>query len=138
MVKQKPITLLHLSDMQFGPHHRFEGPSSPGSLLQRLRDDLERLRDEEGIRPDLVLLTGDLTEYGMKSQFDQLLSFAHGLTEVTELAPRRVVVVPGNHDVNWKLCQAHPLARPQALCSRRVARRPARRPRARAHRAPPL
>ncbi|KYF56516.1 hypothetical protein BE04_26815 [Sorangium cellulosum] len=107
MVKQKPITLLHLSDMQFGPHHRFEGPSSPGSLLQRLRDDLERLRDEEGIRPDLVLLTGDLTEYGMKSQFDQLLSFAHGLTEVTELAPRRVVVVPGNHDVNWKLCQAY-------------------------------
>ncbi|WP_437679801.1 HipA N-terminal domain-containing protein [Sorangium sp. So ce131] len=107
MVQQKPITLLHLSDMQFGPHHRFEGPNSPGSLLHRLRDDLDRLRDEEGIRPDLVLLTGDLTEYGMKSQFDQLLSFAHGLTELTELAPRRVVVVPGNHDVNWKLCQAY-------------------------------
>ncbi|KYF61282.1 hypothetical protein BE11_17105 [Sorangium cellulosum] len=107
MVKQKPITLLHLSDMQFGPHHRFEGPSSPGSLLHRLRDDLDRLREEDGVRPDLVLLTGDLTEYGMKSQFDQLLSFAHGLTEVTELAPRRVVVVPGNHDVNWKLCSAY-------------------------------
>ncbi|WP_437908418.1 HipA N-terminal domain-containing protein [Sorangium sp. So ce327] len=107
MVHRKPVTLLHLSDLQFGPHHRFEGPSSPGSLLQRLRDDLDRLREEEGTRPDLVLLTGDLTEYGMKSQFDQLLSFAHGLTEVTELAPRRVVVVPGNHDVNWKLCQAY-------------------------------
>ncbi|WP_437289913.1 HipA N-terminal domain-containing protein [Sorangium sp. So ce406] len=107
MVKQKPITLLHLSDMQFGPHHRFEGPSSPGSLLHRLRDDLDRLREEEGIRPDLVLLTGDLTEYGMRSQFEQLLYFAHGLTEVTELAPRRVVVVPGNHDVNWKLCSAY-------------------------------
>ncbi|WP_437915656.1 HipA N-terminal domain-containing protein [Sorangium sp. So ce302] len=107
MVHRKPVTLLHLSDLQFGPHHRFEGPSSPGSLLQRLRDDLDRLREEEGTRPDLVLLTGDLTEYGMKSQFDQLLSFAHGLTEVTELPPRRVVVVPGNHDVNWKLCQAY-------------------------------
>lgn len=107
MVKQKPITLLHLSDMQFGPHHRFEEPSSSGSLLHRLRDDLNRLREEEGIHPDLVLLTGDLTEYGMKSQFDQLLSFAHGLTEVTELPPRRVVVVPGNHDVNWKLCEAY-------------------------------
>ncbi|MGK3965364.1 HipA N-terminal domain-containing protein [Sorangium sp. So ce118] len=107
MSKQKPITLLHLTDMQFGPHHRFEGPTSAGSLLQRLRDDLERLREQEGIRPDLVMLTGDLTEYGMKSQFDQLLSFAHGLTEVTELSPRRVVVVPGNHDVNWKLCEAY-------------------------------
>ncbi|WP_437769124.1 HipA N-terminal domain-containing protein [Sorangium sp. So ce281] len=107
MVHRKPVTLLHLSDLQFGPHHRFEGPSSPGSLLQRLRDDLDRLREEEGTRPDLVLLTGDLTEYGMKSQFDQLLSFAHGLTEVTELPPRRVVVVPGNHDVNWKLCEAY-------------------------------
>ncbi|WP_437299044.1 HipA N-terminal domain-containing protein [Sorangium sp. So ce426] len=107
MVHRKPVTLLHLSDLQFGPHHRFEGPSSPGSLLQRLRDDLDRLREEDGTRPDLVLLTGDLTEYGMKSQFDQLLSFAHGLTEVTELPPRRVVVVPGNHDVNWKLCEAY-------------------------------
>lgn len=101
------ITLLHLSDLQFGPHHRFEGPGSPGSLLSRLRDDLDRLRKEEALRPDLVLLTGDLTEYGLKSEFDQLLSFAHGLTEVTELPPRRIVIVPGNHDINWKLSEAY-------------------------------
>jgi HipA-like protein len=102
-----PITLLHLSDMQFGPHHRFERPDAPGGLLHRLRDDLGRMRDEEGLRPDLVLLTGDLTEYGLKSQFSELLSFAHGLVEVTELPPRRIVMLPGNHDVNWKLSEAY-------------------------------
>jgi HipA-like protein len=101
------ITLLHLSDLQFGPHHRFERSDAPGGLLHRLRDDLARMRDEEGLRPDLVLLTGDLTEYGLKSQFAEMLSFAHGLVEVTELPPRRIVMVPGNHDVNWKLSQGY-------------------------------
>ncbi len=92
------ITLLHLSDLQFGPHHRFEGPSAPGGLLHRLRGDLARMRDDEGLKPDLVLLTGDLTECGLKSQFTELLSFVNGLVEVTENSgPRRIVVVPGNH-----------------------------------------
>jgi len=86
------VTLLHLSDIQLGPHHRFEAPSAPGGLLHRLREDMDRMRAEEGLRPDLVLLTGDLTEYGLKSQFNDLLSFAHGLVEVTELPPRRIVV----------------------------------------------
>jgi HipA-like protein len=103
----RPITLLHLSDPQFGPHHRFEGPASPGGFLHRLRDDLARLRAEEGVRPDLVLLTGDLVEHGLKSQFEELYAFAHGISEVTELAPRRVVMVPGNHDINWKLSEAY-------------------------------
>jgi 3',5'-cyclic AMP phosphodiesterase CpdA len=90
MATAPTITLLHPSDLQFGPHHRLAGPSSPGGLLHRLRDDLARMRDEEGLKPDLVLLTGDLTEYGLKSQFDQLLSFVHGLVEVTELGPRQM------------------------------------------------
>ena len=107
MTNEPRITLLHLSDLQFGPHHRFEGASSPGSLLNRLRDDLEKLQKEEDVRPDLVLLTGDLTEFGLKSHFDQMLSFAQGLADVTELPARRIVIVPGNHDVNWKLSEAY-------------------------------
>jgi HipA-like protein len=101
------ITLLHLSDVQFGPHHRFEPASSPGSLLHRLRDDLAKMKEDEGLKPDLVLLTGDLTEYGQKPQFDEVLSFAQGLAEVTELSPHRIILVPGNHDINRDLSESY-------------------------------
>jgi HipA-like protein len=107
MANAPPITLLHLSDLQFGPHHRFERADAPGGLLYRLREDLGRMRDEEGLQPDLVLLTGDLTEHGRRSQFTEVLSFAHGLLEVTGLGPRRIVMVPGNHDINWDLSEAY-------------------------------
>ena len=89
MANHPGLTLLHLSDLQFGPHHRFEGPGSPGSLLSRLRDDLDRLRREEGLEPDLVLLTGDLTEYGLKSHFDPLLSWIALLERDAELPKQR-------------------------------------------------
>lgn len=105
----KTVTLLHLSDLQFGIKHGFEaGGGSPlGSLLDRLRPDLEKLDKEEGLRPDLVLLTGDLTEWGKASEFTQMYDFAKGLAKVVGLPERRLVMIPGNHDINRKLCQAY-------------------------------
>ncbi len=99
------VTLLHLSDPQFGRHHRFGTTESFETLLARLRDDLRGLREEHGLHPDLLVVTGDLAEGGRKAEFDQALHFLSELTEALDLARDRVAVVPGNHDVNRVSCE---------------------------------
>ncbi|MCU0654894.1 MAG: HipA N-terminal domain-containing protein [Polyangiaceae bacterium] len=100
------VTLLHLSDIQLGKHHRFEPGTGQGSLLDRLREDLDE-RDREGLRPDLVLLTGDLAEWGLPSEFKQVEAFASALASHLGLRRSRIVLLPGNHDINRKASSSY-------------------------------
>jgi 3',5'-cyclic AMP phosphodiesterase CpdA len=101
------VTLLHLSDLHFGRHHRFASDDGPNSLLERLRVDLDGLREKEGLRPDLVVVSGDLAELGKKAEFEQAMRFLQRLVQTIELPTSRVVIVPGNHDINWHLCKSY-------------------------------
>lgn len=109
------VTILHLSDLQFGQNHRFAGidltglPNHYDTLLERLWDDLQRLRENHDVQPDLVVVTGDLAEEGMKNEFVSAREFLEKLTDTAHLGlPRqRVAIVPGNHDVNRKACKAY-------------------------------
>jgi 3',5'-cyclic AMP phosphodiesterase CpdA len=71
-------TLVHMSDLHFGR-------VDPG-LLQPLIDRVK------GIGPDLVVVSGDLTQRARSAQFKQAREFLDELS-----VPR--IVVPGNHDV---------------------------------------
>jgi 3',5'-cyclic AMP phosphodiesterase CpdA len=113
MPQYRPITLLHLSDLQFGDHGRFAGRNgllengSFATLLRRLTDDLAFLKRGEGLEPDLVLLTGGLVEKGRRPEFREALDFVTGLADALELPRRRIVAVPGNHDINWNACASY-------------------------------
>ncbi len=98
------ITILHISDMQFGAHHSFrEGIES---LSSRLIQDLEGLGEE--IPPiDLIALSGDFAERGMPAELEQARAFVERISAFARLGSDRVVVVPGNHDVNRQLCEAY-------------------------------
>ena len=107
------ITVLHLSDIQFGRNHRFGRLALPppdddfDTLLTRLADDLKSLRESEAISPQILLLTGDLTESGRKNEFEDVLQFVQQITSFLKLTPGHVALVPGNHDVNQTLCHAY-------------------------------
>jgi 3',5'-cyclic AMP phosphodiesterase CpdA len=111
----RSITLLHLSDLQFGKEHAFGGRARLpedgrfDTLLQRLSDDLEGLQRDEGLVPDVVVVTGDLAEWALPAEFEAVGRFAEGLRELLDLPSERFVLLPGNHDVNRKLCHAHVL-----------------------------
>ncbi len=72
-------TLLHISDVHFGPPHRPEVARGVLALIG------ER-------RPDLVILSGDLTQRARPEQFLEARQF------VDQISPP-CLVVPGNHDV---------------------------------------
>ena len=71
--------ILHISDVHFGPPHL---PDVARGVLRLVEDR----------RPDLVALSGDLTQRAKPHQFREARRWV-------ETIPAPTVVVPGNHDV---------------------------------------
>lgn len=71
-------TIAHLSDLHFGRHDE--------TAAERLLADISE------VNPNIVVITGDLTQRARHRQFAAARAFLERL-------PRPVVVVPGNHDV---------------------------------------
>ena len=78
------VTVLHLSDLQFGARHRFGGEGLAAgdrrrsTLVARLLDDLAHLKDKLGLRADLVIASGDLAEQARLTEFEQVHGFPRG------------------------------------------------------------
>lgn len=115
MERLASVTVLHVSDIQFGKNHRFfqHDPQTPDdsfdTLLSRILEDVRELKDEQlqPLRPDLAVLTGDLAEWGSPSEFAHVTQFVEGLCKGLGLTRDRAVLVPGNHDINRKSCEAY-------------------------------
>ncbi len=71
--------ILHLSDVHFGPPHREEVSDAVYDLVHRRH-------------PDLVVISGDLTQRAKPEQFRQARAFVDRFEVPT-------LTVPGNHDV---------------------------------------
>lgn len=74
------LTLLHISDLHFGPHYWTEA----GEAL---------LRTVAETQPDIIVASGDFTQRAKRRQYATAREFLGRLPPV----PR--VIVPGNHDV---------------------------------------
>ena len=74
------LTLLHISDLHFGPPY-----------LPHVGEAV--LRSAPRLRPDAIVVSGDLTQRAKAEQFAQAQAFLQRLPAVPK------VVVPGNHDV---------------------------------------
>jgi 3',5'-cyclic AMP phosphodiesterase CpdA len=113
MSSLKPLTILHLSDLQFGRNHRFGRMSSSApddsfeTLVGRLQQDLIILQSKHDLRPDLLVVTGDLAEWGKRAEFEDVFTFLDRMAGFLGLERDRVLVVPGNHDINRSACEAY-------------------------------
>src|SRR6266404_2667191 len=100
--------VLHISDPHFGPQHAFRNQLSTRglriakeSLLEALLQDLEAIGISEN-DVALVLVTGDLTWAGDPHEFANAQKFLEGLCSKLGLHNSQVVIVPGNHDIEWR------------------------------------
>jgi 3',5'-cyclic AMP phosphodiesterase CpdA len=74
------LTLLHISDLHFGPPY---GPLLGDAVLQAAHE----------LEPDVIVASGDFTQRAKEEQFREARAF------LDRLPPAPLVVVPGNHDV---------------------------------------
>jgi len=80
LYNRSPVrTIFHISDVHFGPPH-----------LPAVSDGVIELIEER--RPDVVVLSGDLTQRAKPVQFREAREFVDRI-------PVPTIVVPGNHDV---------------------------------------
>jgi len=85
-------TVVHLSDLHFGR----EDPRVVDALIAAV----------SAIRPAVVVVSGDLTQRAAPSEYAKLKRFLEAEIEPLVIGDRaavktRVVIVPGNHDVDW-------------------------------------
>jgi hypothetical protein len=99
-----PLLTLHLSDLHFGPHGRFEGEHLE-ALARRFHQAIEEARQELGWkeRVGLCIVTGDIAEAARQKEYKEALAFFEALVGCLGLERSRVIFVPGNHDVSWTL-----------------------------------
>jgi 3',5'-cyclic AMP phosphodiesterase CpdA/tetratricopeptide (TPR) repeat protein len=105
--------IIHLTDVHFGSkpgmdgkpvrmHRFFDGDDS-----QTLEDHL--LREFKSTkrhffldgRPAVLVVSGDFTYTATSGEFTEALQFLEKLCSGLSISKDRVIVCPGNHDVNW-------------------------------------
>lgn len=74
------VTIAHISDLHVGSIYFEE------RLLKLAIEEIN------GRRPDIVVVGGDLTNMGFRSEFEQVQAY------LDEIECKRTMVVPGNHD----------------------------------------
>lgn len=85
--------ILHLSDLHFGNQHNAE--LWHGQLAHDLKSELD-CKDLTAL-----IISGDLANYSTTEEYEAAGMFITRLMEEFKLASRQVVLVPGNHDLNW-------------------------------------
>jgi hypothetical protein len=107
-----PYTILHISDLHRSPLD----PIGNEALLSSLVADLARSRSEipQIGHPDCIVVSGDVIQGAalsdpnyiavVEEQYEVALQLLNSLAErFVDGDHARVVVVPGNHDVNWNV-----------------------------------
>ncbi len=94
----QPKYILHLSDLHFT-----ESSQAPQWHTQLMLDLINQMRIKELAG---VVISGDITNYAKAEEFGHAQHFFELLRKKFKVPQQRLLVVPGNHDVNWTLTDA--------------------------------
>ncbi|MBN2380937.1 metallophosphoesterase [candidate division WOR-3 bacterium] len=113
------INILHISDIHSGIEwfmdkkdcFAYANMSLEELLVKKVVVDIEvcLAQKQESIKPDLIIISGDLTQGGKEDQFNSVKRFLKYLLTSLQKAfkydppitEEQVVIVPGNHDINF-------------------------------------
>lgn len=97
--QEKPFRFLHLSDFHLRPGRvqRFDQDRVLRGLVEFLEKDRQRFP------LDGIFITGDLGFSGKPDEYEIVVNLLKKLLDVTKVAPERMFVVPGNHDVDRRV-----------------------------------
>lgn len=101
-------TILHLSDLHFGKElaapvkDKLQGKDGAKELAEKLYKHFFTHRRDEIPNIDAIIITGDVSDAGRAGQYKYALPFCETLLDLFDLDNKSLMVVPGNHDINWE------------------------------------
>lgn len=102
------IHILHLSDIHLGTQE------DAHKYLMQLETDLRRELEVNHL--EYLVLSGDAADKSTPEEYQAAFELVDGLANRFGLEPERVIIVPGNHDLNWDLSkQAYSFVFKEAL-----------------------
>lgn len=99
-------TILYISDLHFGKE--LKGPHKKklqdDVVASELADRLHKYVQRHGEMPkiDGVVVAGDIADAAEGGEFESAEIFLKRLLDILSLDKDRLLIVPGNHDINWK------------------------------------
>jgi 3',5'-cyclic AMP phosphodiesterase CpdA len=93
------FTWLHISDLHFHASQAYDADV----VLRELLQDVAQRFEQDGLRPDLILASGDLAFSGKPDEYTAARHFFDRLLAATGLSKERLFLVPGNHDIDRDL-----------------------------------
>lgn len=95
------LTWIHLSDLHFGHGRDGKTRFDQEAVTKAIIDDVLRMAGELG-PPDVVFLTGDIAFSASPGEYTNASTWLGSLLDALHIGPERLLMVPGNHDVNRK------------------------------------
>ena len=89
------IRILHLSDIHLGTQEE--------ALKYRIQLEADLKRELEISRLDYLVISGDIADKSTQEEYKAAFELVDGIVKHFGLDPSRIVIVPGNHDLNWDL-----------------------------------
>ncbi len=92
------INIIHLSDLHFGTEDNAKIWSG------QLAEDVDELKSKFS-HIDVVILSGDIANRSTPPEYKAAKIFVDNIKEEFNLEPNQIIIVPGNHDLNWDLAK---------------------------------
>jgi transcriptional regulator with XRE-family HTH domain len=90
--------ILHISDLHFGT------TDNARTWYAQLAEDLHY--ELSCSRLDAVIISGDIASKSTPDEYGAAKLFINRLSQEFQLEPHQIVIVPGNHDINWQISEA--------------------------------
>ncbi|WAI02230.1 metallophosphoesterase family protein [Methanogenium organophilum] len=91
------IHILHLSDIHLGTKS-----DSRKYSVQLVTDLLNNLKIQ---KIDFLIISGDIGTYSTQEEYEAAIFLIEELMEIIDLNRKQIIVVPGNHDLNWGISE---------------------------------
>lgn len=103
------IAVIHISDLHITNHKNDEGEiiseswltTSFENYLAELSAFIIKKKADCNISKFLLIVSGDLSNTSADGEYLQTASFLNGLAEKLSIDTDDILIVPGNHDINW-------------------------------------
>ncbi|UKO99687.1 HEAT repeat domain-containing protein [Nostoc sp. UHCC 0870] len=96
-IKPSLMHILHLSDLHFGTSDQAKLWSN--QLASDLQNELNILQ------LDALILSGDIANKSTPDEYAAAQQFLNELRQDFALQPEQIIIVPGNHDLNWQISE---------------------------------